>query len=108
MALADARQSPLYVFYDNNQALYQRPSNIPVRPEDEYELTINCRNTRPIHEAAYHYDQGVPTDPPEIEGVAVQSHRALGLTQQVRTVSGVVTSGSKMVESRLRKSLCLW
>ncbi|MEQ1853488.1 MAG: NERD domain-containing protein, partial [Chthoniobacteraceae bacterium] len=90
MLLADTRHSPLYVFYDNNQAVYRRPEALPIPPEDEFELTVNCRNTRAIHEAAYRYYQGSHTDPPPIAGVPVALHTESGMTGQVQTIARLV------------------
>ena len=86
MLLADSVNSPLYVFYDNNQALYQRPREMPVDPNEVFELTINCRNTKVIHQLAYRYYQGSPTDPPTIVGVPVRLHQYNGVTQQARVI----------------------
>jgi hypothetical protein len=65
--LSDPKDGALYVFTDPNQVLYRRHANLPVKDEPFY-LTINCRNTRYIHQAAYRYFRGEPTDPPDIEG----------------------------------------
>jgi hypothetical protein len=48
--LADQDDGILYIFYDDNQRLYTRTSSFPIRDEP-YHLTVNCRNTRQIHEA---------------------------------------------------------
>jgi len=90
MMLADSANSPLYVFYDNNQSIYQRPPGIPITPNEEFELTINCRNTKFIHELAYRYYQGSFTDPPPIKGVPVRVHPSNGITQQARAISRMV------------------
>lgn len=49
MLLHDQDQSYLYIFIDENQALYPRQGKLPVEDEPFY-LTSNCRNTAPIHE----------------------------------------------------------
>ena len=69
--LSDYDRSPLYVFYDDNQNLYARAGTFPIRDEP-FSLTTNCRNTAPIHEAAYKYYKGVPVSPPDIQGDVVQ------------------------------------
>lgn len=46
--LADPDHGILYVFYDDNQALYTRGAALPIATPP-YTLTVNCRNTRPIH-----------------------------------------------------------
>jgi len=65
--LSDPKEGALYIFTDPNQMLYRRHANLPVKDEPFY-LTINCRNTSYIHQAAYRYFKGELTDPPDIEG----------------------------------------
>ena len=67
MLLRDQENSHLYIFIDENQALYPRKAKLPVEDEPFY-LTNNCRNTAPIHEAGYCFYQGIPIDPPELLG----------------------------------------
>jgi len=64
----DAR---LYVFQDANQAIFTISDVLPI---DEYPLflTDNCRNTKPIHEAAYKYYKGEEVDFPKIEGEPIR------------------------------------
>lgn len=71
LLLSDYDRSPLYVFYDDNQNLYARAGTFPIRDEP-FSLTTNCRNTVPIHDAAYKHYKGVPVSPPDIEGDVVQ------------------------------------
>lgn len=61
----------LYIFIDENQALYPRHGNLPVAVEPYY-LTSNCRNTAPIHEAGYAFYAGEPVDAPDLPGAAVE------------------------------------
>ena len=75
LILADYDRSPLYVFYDDNQNIHGRATTFPIRGEP-FSLTRNCRNTAPIHAAAYTRYQGVPVLPPENEGDDVQFDRA--------------------------------
>lgn len=67
MLLRDQDNGHLYIFIDENQALYPRKAKLPVEDEPFY-LTSNCRNTAPIHEAGYRFYEGTPIDPPEIHG----------------------------------------
>ncbi|WP_455279018.1 AAA family ATPase [Cupriavidus necator] len=67
MLLRDQERGHLYIFIDENQALYPRKANLPVEDEPFY-LTNNCRNTVPIHEAGYGFYEGIPIDPPELVG----------------------------------------
>lgn len=71
LLLSDYDRGPLYVFYDDNQNLYARAGTFPIRDEP-FTLTTNCRNTAPIHEAAYRHYKGVPVSPPDIHGDDVQ------------------------------------
>lgn len=50
MLQRDQERGVFYVFYDDNQKVYQRPANMPVE-ELPFKLTTNCRNTRAIHAA---------------------------------------------------------
>ena len=75
LILADYDRSPLYVFYDDNQNIYARVTTFPIQGEP-FSLTRNCRNTAPIHAAAYTRYRGVPVSPPENEGDDVQFDRA--------------------------------
>ena len=75
LILADYDRSPLYVFYDDNQNIYARATTFPIQGEP-FSLTRNCRNTAPIHAAAYTRYRGVPVSPPENEGDDVQFDRA--------------------------------
>lgn len=67
MLLRDQGSSHLYIFIDENQALYSRKANLPVRDEPFY-LTSNCRNTTPIHMTGYMFYKGNFIDPPELPG----------------------------------------
>jgi hypothetical protein len=48
--LADPADGTLYIFYDDNQRLYRDDRAFPIA-ELPFHLSINCRNTRQIHEA---------------------------------------------------------
>jgi len=71
LLLRDSRQSTLFIFFDHNQSVYRRVSTFPIEDEP-FLLTRNCRNTRFIHNAAYAYYTGVETEPPPLEGAAVE------------------------------------
>lgn len=73
--LKDPKEGVLYLFYDPNQALYKRHANLPVAEEPFY-LTINCRNTAPVHEKAYAFYNGEPVDSPELPGPEVEFETA--------------------------------
>ncbi len=67
MLLHDQDQGYLYIFIDENQALYPRQGKLPVEDEPFY-LTSNCRNTAPIHEVGYAFYEGEPIDAPDLPG----------------------------------------
>lgn len=67
MLIRDQKSGYLYIFIDENQTLYPRKAKLPLDDEPFY-LTNNCRNTAPIHEAAYCFYQGSQIDPPELMG----------------------------------------
>jgi hypothetical protein len=88
--LRDDAESLLYVFYDQNQALYTRSSSMPIT-DPPFVLTFNCRNTRYIHESAYRFFQGEVTDyPPGNDGVPIQSLCASTLAEQGRKLHAAV------------------
>jgi hypothetical protein len=71
LLLAPGPDHCFYVFYDQNQAIYAQSSYSPIR-DQPFILTSNCRNTRAIHDFAYQYFKGHPTDPPhDIDGAPV-------------------------------------
>ena len=88
LLLEEPDHSPLYIFYDQNQALYTTTKSFPIRAAP-YLLTMNCRNTRVIHDVSYQFFRGQATEPPEIEGLPVEVVTApsiLGQAQKVRTI----------------------
>jgi hypothetical protein len=86
LLLSDYDSSPLYVFYDDNQNLYARVGTFPIRDE-AFALTSNCRNTAPIHVAAYKRYKGVPVSPPDIQGDDVQFDDAPGRDAQAGKIN---------------------
>ncbi len=89
--LRDSKESHLFVFHDQNQALYTRSESIPVQDEP-FLLTFNCRNTMPIHECAYRYYRGEPTDGrQELHGAPIGSIAGASLSAQARSLHARVT-----------------
>jgi len=84
LLLEDPDKSPAITFFDPNQRLY-RSSEIPFK-ESVLSLTVNCRNTEAIHNAAYRYYDGMPTDPPDISGTPIERHAGPDLTLQADTI----------------------
>jgi hypothetical protein len=68
--LRDPAHGPLFLFTDPNQAVYRREGTLPVADEP-FHLTVNCRNTAPIHEIGYRFYQGEEVDAPDLPGVEV-------------------------------------
>ncbi len=91
MLLNDEKESYFYIFHDFNQALYQKSASIPIK-EEPFTLTVNCRNTKYIHEAAYHFYMGDPVDPPNNEGVPVEHHAKETLLEQLDELHSLVSS----------------
>jgi hypothetical protein len=91
MLLADTASGLLYAFLDHNQALYPRAARPPIQ-EAPFLLTINCRNTRVIHEAAYKYYEGIPTDHPDIDGGPIEALSAASVGAQATRIASRITS----------------
>ena len=83
--LSEPQAGHLYIFIDENQALYPRHGNLPVTDEP-YHLTSNCRNTAPIHEAGYVFYSGEPIDTPELPGPAVERVAVEGDEEQADAI----------------------
>lgn len=67
MLIRDEKESIFYIFYDQNQAIYHCSQKFPFE-DDPFLLSVNCRNTKYIHEAAYRFFVGDRTDPPSLDG----------------------------------------
>lgn len=89
MLLQSEDESTLFLFLDHNQAVYNRVATVPIK-QDVFYLTRNCRNTKPIHDAAYNYYQGEITDPPEIEGAPIESVHVKSFRDQARKLHGKI------------------
>lgn len=86
LLLSDYEKSPFYVFFDDNQNIYARVGTFPIRDEP-FSLSVNCRNTAPIHVGAYKYYKGLPVSPPEIPGDEIQFDSAEGRDQQAAKIN---------------------
>lgn len=84
--LSEYDKSPLYIFYDDNQNIYARAGSFPIKDEP-FALTTNCRNTAPIHVAAYKYYKGLPVNPPDIQGDEIQYEGASSRDQQATIIN---------------------
>lgn len=90
LLLVQQEDAQFYVFYDPNQAIYQRSKGFPDLGTP-LPLTENCRNTRPIHDATYLYYKGDVIAPPEVEGEPIKSLPASGLQAQARIIKDTVS-----------------
>lgn len=87
--LGGPESGQLHVFHDTNQAVYGRW--MPPVPQPPFPLTVNCRSTRQIHEAAYRHYTGGETGPGGLDGVDVRYHRIEGLPAQASVIAREVT-----------------
>lgn len=90
MLLADPDTSHLYAFSDHNQVFYARSAKPPI-DEDAFLLTMNCRNTRIIHDAAYRYYAGAATEAPSISGAPIEIVVANSIDAQATRIAAAVT-----------------
>jgi hypothetical protein len=67
-ALLGSEEGYLYIFYDNNQNIYQATPNYPVPLEHHCPLSDNCRTTKKIHEAIIQYYTTEGDDTPLCKG----------------------------------------
>lgn len=81
--LGDDEDKHLYVFFDPNQQLYEKNSYFPIT-EEPYPLSWNCRNTKIIHDLAYQFYKGDPTESSPIPGEAVEVIAESGLKLQAK------------------------
>lgn len=82
--------SPLYIFFDENQNIYTRVGTFPA-DATPITLSVNCRNTRHIHQAVYRYYYGAPVEAPSLVGDEIQVLYALDLNRQARKIHKLVT-----------------
>ena len=75
--LEDQEAGVLWVFYDDNQALYGRPRGLP-DGLDHQPLDEVWRNSRPIYEAVMRFYRGDPVDCLGPDGPAVEVAQANG------------------------------
>lgn len=89
LMLMDYETSPLYVFYDDNQNIYARAGTFPIRDEP-FSLTTNCRNTAPIHVAAYRHYKGAPVNPPDIQGDELHFEESANRDPQATKINALI------------------
>src|SRR3546814_16712365 len=81
LLLSDPDNALLYVFLDENQDIYGRATSIPIAGQPMV-LDKNCRNTTPIHAAAYRYYKGDEVQTSLIDGTDVQTLAASDTDKQ--------------------------
>lgn len=89
LMLSDYERAPLYIFFDDNQDIYARAATFPIL-EEPFTLTINCRNTIPIHHAAYKYYKGIMVNPPDIDGDDVQIEVSASRNAQATKINAMI------------------
>lgn len=87
LLIEDEKNSPFYIFYDDNQNIYSRVSQFPISQEDVYPLSRNCRNTIQIHNVSYRYYKGDPVSPSEIDGKELQLEMADSMDKQAEKIT---------------------
>lgn len=91
LLLSDYENSPLYVFYDDNQNLYSKISSFPIQ-SPPVSLTTNCRNTQQIHNISYQYYQGERVSPPNNAGDEVRVIASPTIQQQAKKIHGEIVN----------------
>ncbi|HEU4792447.1 MAG TPA: ATP-binding domain-containing protein [Nitrolancea sp.] len=88
--LKDRDHGIFYIFYDDNQRIYQRENNFPFN-EPQFPLYKNCRNTDRIHRRVVRYHKGTPKprssglEGPEPEIVPVENGNRIETLRKVFT-----------------------
>lgn len=90
LLLADLDESPLYIFFDDNQDIYKCASTFPIA-DTPFPLDSNCRNTSQIHTAAYIYYKGDPVCPSGNQGEEIRCITAANLQKQSEAICTYVT-----------------
>jgi hypothetical protein len=73
LLLEDPDTSPLYVFFDDNQRIFPVSKNLPV-PDESYQLTKNCRNTKAINKLVTAFYKGGTIEALGPSGVPLDPH----------------------------------
>jgi hypothetical protein len=90
MMLTKPEEALVYVFLDENQGIYRRSADIPVKGQP-FVLDSNCRNTGRIHQAAYRFYRGDAVTAPSNEGVPVETLIAGDMEKQARAIAQLIT-----------------
>lgn len=116
--LRDPDQGILYVFFDDNQRLYDRSGEFPIQAPP-FTLSVNCRNTRNIHKQVMKFYQGreMPPSTMQPKGRPVEYvyfssteefQRKLQSVIHQLTVEEKVPHDEVVILTPLRKNSRLW
>ena len=83
------------MFYDDNQNIYSRVCTFPIT-ETPFPLSVNCRNTLQIHNAAYKYYKGEPVEPSDMRGEEIKYEIANGIENQALKISNIIVQLIKL------------
>lgn len=105
LLLEDPDDSPLFLFFDPNQAVYKRAESFPIL-DPPFLLTTNCRNTDHIHRVAYQFYHGDEVFPPGIDGAP---HRVLTSNSIDAQAKQIQTQVSELIsrESVSPSDICI-
>ena len=81
--------SKIFIFSDTHQGLYSKKNNIPSL-SPPFMLSVNCRNTKQIHDLAYKEYDGPHIAPPNIEGEPVVSILNSSFIQQTESIIDIL------------------
>jgi hypothetical protein len=73
MLLENPDESPLYVFFDDNQRIFPVPKSLPI-PGEPIQLSINCRNTKRINAVVSAFYRGGSIEARGPEGPPIDVH----------------------------------
>jgi predicted ATPase len=97
LLLADPDRSPLYVFFDDNQSIFSRPSGLPISGEP-MQLTVNCRNTQSIHSLVAHYYKGATIEALGPSGQPIEVHSYKGTKDLLAQLDASVKAWTRDAE----------
>ena len=86
LLLADYENSPLYIFFDDNQNIYARAGTLPIRDEP-FSRRSTVATPRRFIVAVYKYYKGLPVSPSDIPGDEIQWDAAAGRDQQATKIT---------------------
>ena len=73
MLLENPDESPLYVFFDDNQRIFPVPKSLPI-PGEPIQLSVNCRNTKRINAVVSAFYRGGSIEARGPEGPPIDVH----------------------------------